>query len=47
MDELEVEETDGACTVIDAIADLPELETFDFSNNVIPAQLADSIIAMV
>ena len=46
MEELEVAE-DGVCTVIDAITGLRKLYTFDFSNNVIPQELAKSIIAMV
>ena len=46
MEELEVAE-DGACTVIDAIKGLRKLYTFDFSNNVIPSNLAESIVAMV
>ena len=39
MEELEVAE-DGSCMVIDSITGLRKLYTFDFSNNVIPSQLA-------
>lgn len=46
MEELEVEE-DGACAVIDAITSLSKLHTFDFSNNVVPSQLAHSIVNMI
>jgi hypothetical protein len=46
MEELEVAE-DGACTVINAITGLRKLFTFDFSNNVVPPALAQSIVAMV
>ena len=42
-----METSDGACAVIDAVASLQELETFDFSNNSVPAQLAQSIINMI
>ena len=46
MEELEVE-GDGACGVIDAITGLEKLFTFDFSNNIVPKKLAQSIVAMV
>ena len=47
MEELEVAESNGACMVIDSVAGLRELETFDFSNNLIPTELAASIVNMV
>jgi len=46
MEELEVE-GDGATGVIDAITGLKELNTFDFSNNIVPQKLAQSIVSMV